>query len=185
MNHQIKQATQQDIEQILKICSSNLYKNNKEQSIQKLQDFGFLIAEYTLHQWQETISDKDSLTLVYKEKDDVVGYLNGFNIKKAETVVQNNILSLPELADINIEKIFYYRQIAKKSNTKCHNIGKDLVLTMIDEISKRGYQTIVCQIIHAPIKNSISINFHIKLGFKCIAETYENNYLRGIYLFQY
>ena len=63
MNHQIKQATQQDIEQILKICSSNLYKNNKEQSIQKLEDSGFLIAEYTLHQWQETISDKDSLTL--------------------------------------------------------------------------------------------------------------------------
>ena len=81
MNHQIKQATQQDIEQILKICSSNLYKNNKEQSIQKLEDSGFLIAEYTLYQWQETISDKDSLTLVYKEKDDVVGYLNGFNIK--------------------------------------------------------------------------------------------------------
>ncbi len=63
MNHQIKQATQQDIEQILKICSSNLYKNNKEQSIQKLEDSGFLIAEYTLYQWQETISDKDSLTL--------------------------------------------------------------------------------------------------------------------------
>ena len=63
MNHQIKQATQQDIEQILKICSSNLYKNNKEQSIQKLEDSGFLIAEYTLYQWQETRSDKDSLTL--------------------------------------------------------------------------------------------------------------------------
>ena len=33
MNHQIKQAKQQDIEQILKICSSNLYQNNKEQNI--------------------------------------------------------------------------------------------------------------------------------------------------------
>ena len=117
------------------------------------------------------------------EKDDVFGYLNGFNIKKAEIVVQNNILSLPELTDINVEKIFYYRQIAKKPNTT--NIGKDLVLTMINEISKRGYQTIVCKIIHAPIKNSISINFHTKLGFKCIAETYENNYLKGIYRFQY
>ena len=85
--------------------------------------------------------------------------------------------------NINIEKIFYYRQIAKKFGTHTKNVGLNLALTMINEVSKNGYQAIFCQIIHGPIKNAISINFHTKLGFKCVGEIYENNYLRGIYCF--
>jgi len=178
MSFKIRKATKQDIEQITNICSGNLIKNKVGQNLEKS---GFLLSEYTFLQWQETILNKYSLTLVYEEKNEIIGYLNGFDIKKAEDVVQKNILSLPK--NINIDKIFYYRQIAKKLGTHTKNIGRDLALTMINEVAKNGYQAIFCQIIHGPIKNSISIDFHKKLGFKCVAEVYENNYLRGIYCF--
>ena len=178
MSFKVRQATPQDIEQIINICSGNLIKNKTGQNLEKS---GFLLSEYTFLQWQETILNKHSLTLVYELKNEIIGYLNGFEITKAEDIVQKNILSLSK--NINIEKIFYYRQIAKKFGNNTKNVGLDLALTMINEISKNGYQAIFCQIIHGPIKNAISINFHTKLGFKCVGEIYDNNYLRGIYCF--
>jgi len=88
-------------------------------------------------------------------------------------------LSLLELKKSE-KKIFYYSQIAKKPNSK--NVGKQLALAMIDEIKKRGYHYVVCKIVHEPIKNEASITFHEKLGFKCIEEIDQENYLCGIYL---
>lgn len=175
-------ATYQHIEEMASICAGQLVKNRKEEDAQSIKKSGFLIGELTKKQWQDIINDKEnSLALILKRGEEVIGYLTGFDIIKTESEFQEKVLFLLKLKKSE-KKIFYHSQIAKKPNSK--NVGKPLTMAMIDEIKKRGYHSIVCKIVHQPIKNEASITFHEKLGFKCIGEIDQENYLRGIYLLE-
>jgi len=176
----VRLATSHDIEDISVICSNQLIKNRKGQDQKTLEESGFLLGEYSKEKWQETISDNENcLTLVLEKREGVVGYLTGCDIIKTESELQEKVSLLLGLEDLE-RQVFYYSQIAKKQTIS--NVGKPLVLAMIDEIAKRKFSFVICKIIHGPIKNYASIAFHEKLGFKYIGEMYQEGYLRGIYL---
>ena len=77
------------------------------------------------------------------------------------------------------DKILYYKQIAKKPGEK--NIGGKLLSAMFDEGRSRGYRSVICKIVHQPIRNETSVAFHEKFGFKKISSLTENNITFGIY----
>lgn len=180
IDQKVRLAINDDIENILTICNNLLIKNRTKESRETLEKYGFLIAGDNKEKWQETINDnKNCLTLVMQKEQEIIGYITGFDISMSHSKLQEIISQLLGLENLE-RKIFYYKQIAKKTNH--NNVGKPLVLEMIKEISKRKYSFVVCQIIHKPFKNCASIAFHEKLGFKLVAITNDEDYSRGIYL---
>jgi predicted GNAT superfamily acetyltransferase len=53
---------------------------------------------------------------------------------------------------------------------------------MFDEARSRGYEKVVCKIIHQPFLNQASISFHEKFGFEKISEITNQWVTAGIYL---
>ena len=172
-------ATSQDIGEMVAICATQLVANREGDNAQNMGKSGFLIVELTKDQAKDIINDsKDSLALILKRDDEILGYLTAFDIKKTEDEFRQKVFSVPQLQKFG-KKIFYYNQIAKKPNSK--NVGKKLTLAMVDEAKKRGNSCIICKIGHKPFRNEASIAFHEKLGFKCIEEIDKGGYLCGIY----
>ena len=168
-----------DIMDMIKINHTNLLKNNLDSDVGKS---GFLVVELSEIDLKNIIDDKSkSLAIVLKKEEEIFGYLIGFDIMKTEVDFQKQVFSLFESKGLNYkdDKIFYYSQIAKKPNSK--NIGKNLVLSMFNEVKKMGYDYIVCRIVHSPIKNEASMAFHQSLGFKSIGDIAGGGYLCGVY----
>lgn len=175
----VKAAELIDINCMIAICEENLVENNRDKMTS--DDFskkGFVFLKLTAADAKSMIEDqKNFLTLVLKDGDEVLGYLIAHDVSKSEIEFQKKILQIEELKN---HKIFYHRQIAKKSGVK--NVGQKLLFTMFDEARFRGYSCIVCKIVHQPFYNQASISFHKKFGFKQISEIKTNDRNAGIYL---
>lgn len=179
--NKIKHATHDDINLMIAICEENLVANNREKfSADDFSKKGFLVRKLTFLDAKEMIDDqKNFLCLILKNGDEALGYLTGCDIKKTPDNFQEIVLHAEELKEAK-GKIFYHRQIAKKAGGK--NIGKELLLAMLDEAKSRGYRHVVCKIVHQPFYNEASIGFHEKFGFKKISSIAEDGMVLGIYL---
>lgn len=179
MTAKIMIANHVDIEQMVAICEANLVKNNREKFTDK--DFsrrGFLINSLNAENTKKMIDDqKDCVTFVFKDGDEVLGYLLGHDLTQTEKNFADEVLRL--LKPQENEKVFYHYQIAKKPGAK--NVGEKLVEAMVDEINKRSYSKLVCKIVLQPFRNEKSINFHEKIGFKQIGQFQNADTIAGIF----
>lgn len=170
LNVVITTAKTDDVNQILDICKSHILrnsKNSKEPSAHENQ--GFLIHEPKFSEIEEIINDKkDSLLLVAKKGDEVLGYLTGQDLSKMKKEIQDAVFQLEDVKKSN-GKIFYHKQIGKKIQTNSERgISKNLLLKMFDEAKLRGYLQVICKIVHEPFLNKVSESFHTKYGFRQI-----------------
>jgi hypothetical protein len=76
--------------------------------------------------------------------------------------------------------VLNYRQISVKSGFK--KVGQLLMEGFLRTAKNRGYQCIICRIIHDPLLNQRSIMLHQKFGFNLIGNTSEDGGLMaGVY----
>lgn len=178
---EIVPAQLSDLEQIIEICAANLVENNQKKfSAEDFSRRGFLLKKLTFDAAQEMILNHENyIFLVAKNDEEILGYVIAFDARNVADQGLNQSLELPEIKQID-GKILYYSQIAKKPSAK--NIGEKLTLAMIDEANKRNYSQIFCKIVHAPFRNQKSIDFHLRLGFKMIAELSDEETSKGIYV---
>lgn len=176
----IKNANYEDVSQIVEICAQNLVENNHEDFASgALSQRGFLIKKLDEKGVKMMIDDKSNFfVLVLKSGDEVLGYLSACDISKTEKSFQKKVSQLEEIN--SKERVLYYKQIAKRPLEK--KVGSKLILALFAEAKKRGYEFIVCKIVHKPCKNMASIGFHKKFGFQEISSVVENDVELGIYL---
>jgi GNAT superfamily N-acetyltransferase len=170
----IRNANNCDAKAISKISNHNLIANQKEKFLEEFEKKGFLMTGYCAEFIEKNIlNQQDQITLVAETKSEIIGYLTGQNLFSLEEVLQKNLVQI--LTDLNYSfknKIFYYRQIAKISDQK--NIGKNLLLAMLEKAKEMGYDLIICKIVTAPFFNQASINFHEKFGFEKITKEFDS-----------
>jgi len=147
------------------------------------ENTGFLIHSFTAEEVAEWIKDEENAIVLVSKKADgvVVGYAVSFNLEKLPQYLQDKFLA----AISNIDKlspstkILYYRHIAKTPGEK--QIGKALLESVLHKANLQNYQYVVCQIVHEPVFNLVSAEFHKKMGF-CLVTTYKDgNLTLGIY----
>lgn len=174
----VKFATKNDIESIVAICSEKLVENNKQKMT--ADDFsknGFLMSKITKKDVENMIeNENDYVVLLAKNSLEAVGYLTACDSKKAGDF-KKKIESFDQLKG---KKVLYYKQIARKNGEK--NVGNSLINKMLSEAVNRGYNYVICQIVHEPFFNNISAAFHEKYGFKKIGFEVEEARKLGIYL---
>lgn len=183
-NKVIRNARIDDIDQIIEICNQQNIKNKNDINHKNIGKSGFLIKSKTKEQLLNFINNQEFyLALICQRNQQVIGYLTGYDLIEFKNIdFRNKILSLVDDKN-NPRKIFYYDQIAKNPDSK--NVGKPLLLAMIEHLKIKGYKDIFCQIVHQPFNNQASIKFHEKLGFKLVCEITEDidqiNFTKGLY----
>jgi len=175
----ISKVSQKDIPQMVAICAQNLVENNRDKfSNEEFSKRGFLIRKLAAADVEEMIEDQENfISLVLKNGDEVLGYVNGCDILKTEIEFQQKVFALPQLKN---QRIFYHKQIAKKDGAK--NVGKELLFAMFDEAKNKGYEQVVCKIVQKPFFNEISDSFHRKFGFEKFGYIKDSGVELAIYL---
>jgi hypothetical protein len=185
MNRQIKFAKIKNIPGIINVLQKNLIANQKSLSNEILEEKGFLIHGFTSEDIKASIADKKhSIVSVSIEENEVIGYIIGCNITQLNAEFQKKLSAISNKMDdlISSKKTLYYRQIAKLPEKT--NAGTGLFQFLLDTATNQGYQYIICQIAHAPLKNKPSIEFHKKFGFDCVGSNQDKEVTLGIYLKQ-
>lgn len=174
----ILDAQIKDIPQMIEICELNLAQNNKEKlSAEDFSKQGFLIGKLTFDDAEKFIIDTESIAKIATDNNKILGYITGYNIEKSKINFFENI---EDLEKIRHKKIYYHYQIVKKPQTK--NVGSQLLQATLDEVKSKGYDYVICCIIHAPLYNEASISFHKKFGFENIGDIKSEDFTRGVYL---
>lgn len=171
-------AQHSDIQQMIEVSSLNLVRNNRDKfSDADFAQKGFLIVPINEEKAQNFIDDPEALAQIAKEGDEVVGYLTGQDVEKTGINFTGEVETFEEIKD---QKNFYYTQIAKKPEAK--DVGRKLVVSMLDEAKKLGYENIICRIVQKPFYNKVSTVFHERLGFENIGTMLEDGATLGVYL---
>src|SRR3989344_3549719 len=86
------------------------------------------------------------------------------------------------IEEICAENLVQNRQdLAKKVGY--NGVGSALLETLIKTAKEKNFKTIICRIIHQPIKNLASIAFHQKFGFRLEGERERSDgYVAGLYV---
>ncbi|MCE3255023.1 MAG: Acetyltransferase domain [Rickettsiaceae bacterium] len=178
----IEFATLEDALPILAILKENLIDFNNQDAAEASSRKGFLVRNIEKEEIDKVISDhKNSIALVAKEQDEILGYLLATRLEQLSEILKKGILPcLSEKQIKSLDKIIYYRQIAVKPGVK--NIGRALIGRFLQEAFLRGYESVICRIIHEPVNNQRSISFHQKFGFSLIDTIAENSLVAGVYI---
>ncbi len=171
--HFVRQANYQDLQDIVEICRENLLRNKKEDEISAR---GFLMSEMT-EEYARNMIDSDSVVLVAEKNNKISGYLVAYDLANEDEIFQAEVRKIKGLENA---KIIYYKQIAKRLNET--GVGKNLLIELVKEASKKGYSHIVCKIVLAPFYNQASVNFHEKNGFVKMTDLAEKERVVGIYV---
>jgi hypothetical protein len=171
-----KIATFNDIEEIIKLCKLNLVENNSD--IKR----GFVRHLFVYDELYNAIINKEDYIAIVAEYDNnIIGYTIACNLNKCEALLYKDLINIAKQSHLSInEKILYHWQIAKNPSIKLQ-VGRNLMDKLFNEAIKMNYKSILCQIVHEPICNQNSINFHKRLNFKEIGNILDNIYKRGVY----
>src|SRR3989344_231715 len=173
----VRVATIADAKAIEEICSENLVQNRQDLAEKE----GFLVTKVTESDAQKMIGDLHHLCLAAESEGEIVGYLTACRLDKsgADTLSQVSILEISK--KLPQEKIIFYKHIAKKVGY--NGVGSALLETLIKTAKEKNFKTIICRIIHQPIKNLASIAFHQKFGFRLEGERERSDgYVAGLYV---
>lgn len=179
----VRKAENKDISGIMSVLEQNLIANKTIKKPENLEQTGFLINSFSPDDARSAITDEDNfIFLVSTENDDVIGYVVGCDVKKLNPIFQEELSSVSaEVRNmIASEKILYHRQIAKKIDKS--NVGGGLLLQLIENSKRAGYNYIICIIAEKPIQNKASKNFHQKNGFICVGFIQGIDKTSGVYL---
>jgi hypothetical protein len=176
----IRAALVTDVPGIIAILNQNL-TNIETASSDSLEREGFLVYGFTPEELTLTIQDPHNLVLVMIRDEQIIGYVLSYELASLNPEWIDHCSASTEIKALLMNsRVLYHRHIAKLKNIK--NIGKALLQGLIDEASVQGYEHIVCQIVHSPIMNQVSVNLHQGFGFKLIGLVDEDNLTLGIYL---
>ena len=173
----IRNATHSDSSGIIKIIDKHLIVNKKEKS-SHLESQGFLKCPHTIEDIQSFILNHEKyLVLVAESHNQISGFAICCDIKMIPNL-QPYLAALPQIN--NSSKIFYLKQIAKIESVK--GVGPMLMQSILQHANLKNYHYVVSQIVHSPVKNKRSIQFHVKSGFEHVSVVEEKGYSTGVYL---
>jgi hypothetical protein len=171
----VRIATINDIEGILKICRLNLFENDPD--IKK----GFLKHLFTYNElYNIIINEEEYIVIVVELGNNIIGYTIACNWHKSKMFLCNDLINIINQNHLSNTKILHHWQIAKDPSIKLQ-VGRQLISELFNRAINMNYKTILCQIVHAPICNQNSINFHENIGFKKIGDISDNTYKKGVY----
>lgn len=177
-------AQKQDLIGMLAILNINLISDKKIHRINKKQveANGFLVGPFTADEIAtHLVSTENHIILVAREEDLVTGYLISYDLCRVSDGLYKEFTSFPEIDKVqDKKKILYYRQVAKLPGKE--NIGSKLLQKMLDEAKEKGYEMVVCRVVHKPFQNKISIAFHKKFGFKFLGLVQNGDMTLGVYM---
>jgi hypothetical protein len=173
-----RQAVQIDSSEIIRILRQHLISFKQGDS--QLESQGFLIYPHTLTDIKSFILDKENyFVLVAEDNNRVIGFAICCDIKLMISL-KLHLASLPNMTELTSSRILYLKQIAKENGTT--GAGKVLMQSILQYASEVNCNYVISQIAHFPVRNSRSISFHEKSGFKLISTVEENDNTTGIYL---
>ena len=172
----IRTATINDIASINDICKLNVFENDPD--IKK----GFVRHLFTYDElYNAIVSNEDYIAIVAERDNNIIAYTIACNWTQCETSLYADLVNIVKQNHLSINaKILYHWQIAKNPSIKLQ-VGKHLMNELFNQAIKMNYESILCQVVHEPICNQNSINFHEKIGFKKIGDISDNTYKRGVY----
>lgn len=176
-------ATYENIPAILEILHNNLFTKKHAPTLQSLENEGFIYFSFSKHDLKSWLDDKDYLVFVCHENDKIVGYAIGCDLDKLTQQMRASFITLLEsVGEFAKHKIFYHKQVV--TNHANAGIGTLLMKELFKQVKQRGYDHIICVISQQPYRNTKSINFHEKLGFKEIGTIQDHHAIDGFYLKQ-
>lgn len=175
----IESAKTSDIEGIINVQKENLLPTLREAGVHEanLSQKGFLIHPITLEELTKVISNPEKHILQVAKKDsEVEGYTLAYDLNEWKIIKPNweqDIITNEEIKNIiKEEKVAYLRHIVMQQNSR--GIGVRLENSLFREATRRSYKYIIGEILRSPIPNTISLEFHKKMGFKVVGEILEN-----------
>lgn len=178
---EVENADLNDAPMISWINHQHLISTKESLADNELEATGFLITPFTDELVHYYVNSEKYLSLTAKLDSKIVGYAIACDLVEEKDLNQL-IETLPEWRKLNQQKVFYLSQIATKTEGE-KGVGKQLMNSVLNYAMSHGYRYIVSQIIHAPIRNSVSITFHEKCGFRFIAEMVrKDKRVAGVYL---
>jgi GNAT superfamily N-acetyltransferase len=171
----IAPATFTDIPGMQIVLEQNLIRNKPDIDLTQLAAQGFLVNPITAEEFNDAITHPaQNIVLVAKQNAEVIGYIIGHDSAIAHLHITPIIQKL-----LSTGKVLYHRHIARKSNYK--GVGKKLLQALLEQAATKGYQYVICKIVHGPWHNKVSIAVHQQLGFELIDTGSESNFEFGLY----
>ena len=129
---------------------------------------GFLINPLSSSKLQEILDLRGQHCLVaLSDAGELLGYAIGFSVKGLSYMdpeYAKKLMGTLQIKSIDPERIFYHLYVASTKKEK--GIGQSLMTFQLNYCKKQEYQAVICEILHSPIQNITSINFHKKYGFE-------------------
>jgi hypothetical protein len=161
----VVEATLSDIPGIIAVLEENMLIKKDKSDVSYIEKSGFLITRHTEKDLRAWIADKKNhIVLVYKEADEIKGYILGCDVKTMASEMQSKFAEVQSLKDIlSANPVLYHKQIGVKPGYK--GVGGELLQAFFAKAAALQYKHIICLIVHEPILNKISVGFHQKYGF--------------------
>lgn len=181
-NFTVESASIDDIPGIIAVLEENLLINKDKSAIGHLEKSGFLVVRHSQEALRNWIEDKkNQIVLVCKEDQEVVGYILGCDLTAHALKMQAKVAEFQLLRDISMtHPVLYHKQIAIQSNRK--GVGAKLLQAFFALAATKGYHHIVAFIVHEPVLNKVSVEFHQKHGFEYIGLVQIDDMKAGAYL---
>lgn len=174
-------ATTSDISGILQVLEHHLLMNKDRSNPVALEQSGFLVTKHSEQHLQDWMNDAKHLTLVCKKAHKIVGYLLSCDWTVMPPLLKTQFTELPSLKKLlQSTSLLYHKQIAIQPGQS--GVGSALMKYFFEEALKKGYHHISCIIVHEPILNKVSVDFHKKHGFECVGQVQVDNMRDGVYL---
>lgn len=124
---------------------------------------GFLISLFKLHELLELVSKQEGLLICAYDSNKLIGYLLKTSISEFENLVNNaqNCRFAPN-SPISYENLDYLYQIASHPAYRKNGISRLLFSSLLQNTNKN----ILTDVLIDPVRNTASLNFFYKLGFK-------------------
>jgi predicted GNAT superfamily acetyltransferase len=184
MNKQnrVERATEADIPGIIAVLEEHLLLNKEKSAITQLEQSGFLMKRHSENELLEWMQNEEKhIVLVCREDQEVQGYLLACDMHALSAEMQAHLMSIEAIKNILKVPVLYHKQIAIKANQK--GVGTALLQEFFNIALLKGYNHIVCLIVHEPVLNKVSLCFHQKHGFEYMGEVeIDDDINDGVYL---
>lgn len=174
-------ASLQHVPAILNILQQNLITNLDTSASNLVEQRGFLIHAFKPEVLETAITDPEHyLVLTAWQQQRMQGYIWACDYQRLATEFQATLADVLTEHHVPTSHVLYYRQIAKMPGSK--GIGSAMLSALCNEAIQRGYQYVICQIMHKPFENKASIKFHENAGFKLLTTLSAEDKISGLYI---
>lgn len=178
-------AKKTDMSAVVKIAET--IRLNVQEPQLKLLRIGFLI--YVLSE-SEYARRENPYFIISLEDSTIEGFLICYDSIFLRDLVKDGSISHQDgiikfLFDEEEGSFIFGDQIAVGPSATRQGLGRDLMLDMFERMRKANIPRMFVTVLHAPIRNDVSIAFCEELGAQCVKEaTNKDSLTWGIYSFE-